>query len=283
MGSRLKSVGYRVARQASRWLPRHAAMSAAVRLADLRWRWSRTDRNAVSRNLCAVLGVPSLNGQRMDREVFRNFGRYLVEFFTMDRLDHAAVDIEGWRHVQEALTAARGAIILTAHLGNWEMGAAVIRRNGGPIVAIVLPHGDQGMDRMFNAQRLRCGVPVIPLGPQAVRAALAHLRQGGLIGLVGDQAFGGRTVDVRLFGQRVALPVGPAVLSLRSRSPVIPAFLVRTGEGRFQLQLGEPIHPPAGGGSGASARAIIAAFAAVLERHVKRYPGQWMAFRSVFA
>ena len=218
----------------------------------------------------------------MSREVFRNFGRYLVEFFTMDRQMDFDVRLEGSDHLQEAKRPGRGAIVLTGHLGNWELGAAVIRRMGLPISVVALEHTDRQMNRLFHRQRQRCGIGVISLGEGAAQQSLAHLREGGILGLLGDQEFGANGIAATLFGQRVTLPRGPAMLSLRSRAPLVPSFLLRESPQRFRLVFEPPIWPAGVHGSASDpAQPLTCAYAAILERYLTHTPTQWLIFRPV--
>ena len=169
----IKSFSYRLAQRLSVLLPSRSAFQVAEHLADLQWRTSAKDRQAVQHNLSLILGTPIQAGSPLVREVFRNFGRYLVEFFSIHRVPHPAVTLEGFEHLTGAVRSRRGAIAMTAHFGNWELAAVMLRRHGMPISAIALPHNDLGMDRLFTQQRARCGIATIPLGkrPRGIKAS----------------------------------------------------------------------------------------------------------------
>lgn len=272
-------VGYRVAQRLATTLPSAAAFGFAERLADVQWRLSAADRRAVQANLTRILGTPPPASSPMVREVFRHFGRYLVEFFTMHDVKDPGIRLEGDEHLVSALRAGRGAIALTAHLGNWELAAVVIRRMGIPLTAVALPHQDPRMDRLFNQQRRRCEVDVIPLGPDAARLSLQCLRRGGVLGLLGDRMFTRHGIATPLCTGRVLLPSGPAILSLRSQAPMVPLFLLREGVWKFRFCIEPPIWPSARGSKTPSIRQLTETYAAVLERYLKRFPDQWLMFR----
>lgn len=272
-------VAYRLAQGMSNTLPAPCAFELAERLADVRWRGSAADRAAVQANLAWLRGRPVTANDASVREVFRNFGRYLVEFFTMHRRREGAGVVEGREHLDAAMAAGRGAIALAAHLGNWELGGAWFRRMGFPIAAVALPHDDSRMDRLFNAQRQRCGVEVIPLGVHAARTCLRRLREGWLLGLVGDREFMDHGVSVHMRGRDVTLPRGPATLSLRSRAPLVPTFVVRTGRWAFRLCLEPPIWPESFHREDDAVRAVTQRYATVLGRYLVQFPDQWLVFR----
>ena len=271
---------YRLTQRLSEGLPRRAALRLAERLADGWWAWSSRDRAAVEENLSRIRG--SAAPRTMSREVFRNFGRYLVEFFTMHEEPPAAVQVEGGRHLEEAQRRGRGAIVLTGHLGNWELGAAAIRRMGRPMSIVALRHADPRLDALFTRQRLRCALEVIAVGEGAAQRSLTRLRQGGLVGLLGDREFGRHGVAVTWFGRRAILPQGPALLSLRSQAPIVPSFLLREDADRFRLCVEPPIWPDAALRARAgAAEALTRAYGAVVERYIQQVPTQWLMFQPV--
>ena len=272
-------LGYRLAQQLSTSLPRGVAFRCAEQLADLQWRWSSNDRAVVEANLSVLLGKPISAKAPLVRDVFRNFGRYIVEFFSVQRLPQPEVRVEGYDHLSEALRRRQGGIALTAHVGNWEVGAALMHRMGLPMTAVALPHGDPRMDRLFNHQRERCGVQVIPLGRDAARRSLQSLREGRVLGLLGDREFSGNGIRVPFCGREVVFPRGPALLSLRSHVPAVPTFLIREGSWKFRLCLEPPIWPQTQEVTEASVRALTQAYAAIFEQYLKQFPDQWLMFQ----
>ena len=276
-----KYVGYQLAQWLSTTLPSHSAFRCAESLADCQWRWSAADRRAVQANLACLMRQAPTEQSRSVREVFRNFGRYLVEFFTMHAVAHPEVVVEGGEHLTAIRHHPRGAIVLTAHLGNWELGAMVLHRMGLSISAIALQHDDPHMDQLFNRQRQRCGIRVIPLGQDAARQGLQWLQGGHLLGVLGDRDFSGNGLMTRFCGRGVLLPRGPATLSLRAGAPILPVFLIREGCWQFRLCVEGPVWPPARATGEEALRVVTEAYAAVIERYVKRFPDQWLMFQPI--
>jgi KDO2-lipid IV(A) lauroyltransferase len=274
-------LGWRI----SQWLGERASLSLMYRLAeavaDRQWRASAKDRQAVQANLTLALGAPVPERSPVVREVFRNFARYLVEFFSLHRIQTSAVEMDGLEHLHEAHRRGRGVIVLTAHFGNWELAAVIIRRLGFTLRAVALPHADPRTDRVFNEQRRRCGIEVIPLGPAAMHQSLRCLREGHLLGALGDQSFAGHGLPARLCGRTVTLPSGPSLLSLRSQAPIVPTFLVREGGGKFRLCFEPPMWPqthPAGRSAFAQ---LTQRYAAILQQYLTRFPSQWLLLQPI--
>ena len=275
-------LGYRVGQWLAETLPSGSAFRIAQQLADFHWRSSATDRQAIQGNLSLILGTPIPADSPLVREVFRNFGRYLVEFSSIHRVPHPAVTLEGFEHLTGAVRPRRGAIVMTAHFGNWELAAVMLRRHGMPISAIALPHDDPSIDRFFTQQRARCGIATIPLGADAARRGVRCLRDGGLLGVLGDREFFGHGLTVSLCGHEVLFPRGPAILSLRAQAPVVPVFLVREGPWAFRLCVEPPIWPTTTDGRlDRSIRRLTQAYADVVARYLRRFPDQWLMFQPV--
>lgn len=272
---------YRVAQWVTAALPSEACLWLAERLADAQWRSSSVDRAAVHANLAMVLKHPVVESSPLVREVFRNFARYLVEFFYAHRQREPAVTIGGTEQVVEHLAPTQGRIILSAHLGNWELGAMALHRLGFRVSVVALPHRDPRTNQLFDAQRLRCGVPVVPLGLGATQRCLDLLRQGWVLGIAGDREFGSHGITVSFFGRPITLPRGPAILSLRTGTPVVPVFLIREGPWHFRFHVEPAIWPPESPQTHAQVLALTQRYADAMERAIQQFPSQWLMFQSM--
>ena len=278
---RPRALGFQLVQWLSAHLPLRTALQVADIASDVQWRCAATDRHAVQANLSVALGASVPETSPLIRDVFRNFGRYLVEFFRAHQSLQPEVQIEGYEYLLQVQGNRRGAIMLTGHLGNWELGGILVRRLGFPVAAVALPHGDPGMNQLFNRQRERCGITVIPLGQTAMHRCLAVLKAGGLLGLLGDWELTGNSIRTTLLGQTVSLPRGPALLSLRGCVPILPTFLIREGAWKFRLCFEPPLWPPSRQPIDTSLRTLVQGYAGALERYVKRFPSQWLLFQPI--
>lgn len=220
--------------------------------------------------------------RRLGREVYRNFGKYLIDFLRFPSLTPAlvreCVSVEGLEHLQATLTRHGGAISVTAHLGNWELAGAVTAQLGFPVAAVALNHRDQRVNAFFNAQRRSHGVTAIPPG-MALRHCHRLLRQRHIVALLGDRNYTGRGVPGQFLGRTVEAPRGPALLSWRTGVPIVPGFLVRTGAARYALCFEPPLAPQRGLDEAAAIGELTQRYLDVIERYVRRYPAQWCLFR----
>jgi len=237
-----------------------------------------SSREAVRKRLSAIQGKDVKASDPRVNSVFRNFGRYLAEFFALHRVSLPKVCVEGQGYLDTLLRLKRGAVLLTAHLGNWELGAVYLQRQGLSMAVVALPHMQAGADALFNRQRVRSGVTVLAKGAGSVRRSLEWLKRGGCIGMLGDLNFGSRGVRMGFCGMQLDIPVGPAWLSLRSGAPLVPLFMIRENFRSFRLIVEQPIEPGDYRGVDSLER-LVRSGATALERAVKRFPDQWLVFQ----
>lgn len=270
-------------------LPRRFCYALARRLADAFSARSVQDRQAVRKNLEIVLDRSDVPDE-MVREVFRNFAMYLVDFFRFSRLTPEKVKrwvrIDGLDRMRQGIGEGKGAIGVTAHLGNYELAAAVLALLGVPVAAAVLTHQNPRVDRFFTRQRARVGVHSIPIqaiGRKAFfEAALQALRRNQVLGLVADRDFFNHGITLPFFGKPTPIPTGPAAFSCRTGAPIVPSFLVREPDGAYRLVFEEPIRCPADLPREEAIRWATQAFLRVMEGYIRRYPTQWYIFHQEF-
>jgi len=277
---------YLIGYGACRILPRRVCYADARRAGDFQSSRSPKDREAVRANLEAVLGKGNVSEGQV-REVFRNFAMYLVDFFRFGRLTPERigewVEVEGLENMREVLSRGRGAIGVTAHLGNFELAAAVLSMMGLPVHGIVMTHQNPWVDRFFTGQREKVGVTGIPIqriGRKAfLETALSVLRRNQILGLVADRDFFDHGLELPWFGRLVKIPTGPAAFSVRTGAPIVPSFLVREPDGRYRFFTHPPIEPPAGVGREEAIRRMTQDCLDSMGRAIRRYPTQWYMFQ----
>ncbi len=243
------------------------------------------DRRAVKNNLKAILQTEE-DVSRLAKEVFKNFGKYLVDFFRMRKTLNKnyvknRIKIENLRRVQEVLRKGKGGIILAAHIGNWELGAAVMSFLGYSLVAIALPHKERPVNDLFNIQREIWGITVIPTNG-TIRKCLEALKENKLVALLADRAFGMHGEPVPFLNKTALIPKGAAVFSVKTGAPILPVFLLRNDDDSFTMIFEEPIFPPSLHPEAVPddvLSAVVKQYTRVMEQKIREYPTQWLMFR----
>lgn len=266
-------------------LPLRVAYAVGQFLSDCHYCLSAEDRRCVTNNLQA-LGVSLKDIPLVTREVFRNFGRYLVEFFRMRKTVtpkylKEQIKVEHFERFEEVASRGKGGILLTAHIGNWELGAAVMSSLGYQFTAIALPHKERTVNNFFNQQREAWGIRIVPM-QHAVRKCLEALRQNQWVGLLADRDFSSNGETMTFLGKKSLIPKGAAVLSAKTGAAILPAFFIRNAQEGFTLLIDQPIYPPTVFQDNVPDNIVLdlmQKYKGVIEDVIRRYPAQWLMFR----
>ena len=265
-----------------RLLPLPVAYWLGLRICDLFYFLNRRGRRAVRENLRVVYEHQGLLPSRrlLDgcaRKTFQYFGKYLADFIRYRKLTPAGVrdhvSIQGLEQLEAIRRSPRGAILLTAHVGNWELGGAFIASMGIPLHAVVRPVPSPALERIFQFFREQRGLKVIPLAHAGVGVVKA-LKRGETVALVGDRDFTGNGRPWKFFGREVSLPRGAAWFAHRTGAPLYLGFVTRAPDDTFILRL----HPPIDPAQVPTEDAIQDRIVAVMEAMIARDPCQWFIF-----
>jgi len=218
--------------------------------------------------------------------VFANFGWSLRDSAAY-RISKARVryELEGGRFL-ERLASGKGAIVLTAHMGNYDLGAALFaERFHRKLKMVRAPEPDAlaAQHVELALQQSTAGSVEVGYsgdGPSLAFDLLNDLRNGEIICIQGDRVVGDvARAPVKICDREILLPNGPFVLSTVSQTPIYPLFIIRTGYNKYKIVAREPII--ANRGNGSREKAIGAAmqdWARVLQEMTRKYWPQWFAF-----
>lgn len=257
---------------ASRSLPSKGSLKLGEALGYLILRFDVKGRRIAYGNLSS--SFPSLTPKEIKGMVarcYRNLGMSIAEFSRLPRLSKEEIngmaEVEGIENLEAALRKGRGVILLTAHLGNWELLGAVLAARGYEVNAIVSRLKVKGLDRLVG--RIRRSIGVNPLPREALKSAVESLKRNQILAILADIDTRARGAFVKFFGRRAFTPIGPILISLRTGAPIVPAFIVREGE-KHRVFILEPLKLEGDPPSDAQR------FTELIESFVRRYPDQWI-------
>jgi KDO2-lipid IV(A) lauroyltransferase len=252
----------------------------------------RRIRRAITHNLEAVLGAAGwTERQRRIWRTFHAFAWSLTERYerllTQRSFDVTVEHMERWRRLVDS---GHGVVLVTGHIGNWEMASTLPEAQEGRRIHVVR---EEEMDPEAQAfveghLRRRAGAgytthfahdadPRIGL---LLREALAR---GEVVALQGDRPRrSGRTVPAVLFGRPYRVPAGPLALARQAGVPLLPAFVFRTGRRKYVVRFGEPVVVARGGDRAGELAAAAGEVAAAVEGAVRFRPHQWFVFRELW-
>ncbi len=231
-------------------MPHRSALALGAFLGSVVERHS-PKRVAKARARCArILGVTEEEAVEIIRDTYRNFGRSLVEFVRLPKMAgelEALVELKGEAHLREAFERGHGVIFLSAHMGNWEYGAALLARHGFPMNAIGADYRDPRFTKAFQELRENAGVKHVGKGLD-LKAAISCLRKGEVLAVMLDQDAREAGLVSPFLGVPASTPIGPIKMARKFGSPVVPVHVVRQRDG---IHLTMTIEPPLEGKDGA--------------------------------
>ena len=269
---------YRLATGAAGALPRPARLRLAAALAPCLRSQFAAEWAAVTANMARIMPSAAASTRRaLVADVFRHFAMCFSDLLVANRraqaprlLDH----VEGMHHLDAAARDGRGLILITAHLGNWELaGRLLAGATVRPTHVVVEAEVDPGVERWLRGG----GAPVsfvVRSRPTAVLPLVTALRRNEIVALQGDRALGTRgDVGVSFFGAEARFPIGPFLLASAAGAPLVPAFCVLGRDRRYTVTVEPPIRVERDG-----ERPALERWVAVLERAIRAYPEQWFNF-----
>jgi KDO2-lipid IV(A) lauroyltransferase len=181
------------------------------------------------------------------------------------------VELRGGEHLDKAAAHGRGVLLLSAHLGNWELLAPSHTLTGLPLSIVVRPLDHPLLGRLADRYRRRGGVELIAKR-RALRGILEALGRGRMVGVLLDQnASRAEGVFAPFFGEPASTSRALAVISLRTGAPVVPVFIRRLPRGRHVVEFEAELPQPPDGDVGA----FTSTFNRSIEAAIRRAPEQW--------
>jgi len=243
----------------------------------------RKRRELAIGNVQLALGLNRAQAVRIARRSAQNWGMTTCEFLHLPAAtpqeirDYVpACDLEPLR---AALSEGHGAILLCAHLGNWEVLGARIAQEL-PITAIVRPLSNATLQQSMSDVRRAAGMSLISKH-NAARPALKALKRGDVMCILPDRHAGDEGALLPLFGRETRFETAPARLAVMSGAPIVPVWGVRRApwlrDGRIQMRCGETFQVRAASREQREAAVIEGTrqVMASLEQIVRAHPDQW--------
>jgi KDO2-lipid IV(A) lauroyltransferase len=234
------------------------------------------------RNLAIAFPEMSKGGRRkIIFQLFIGFGRHLAEFcmfprYTRDNAQQVAI-YDGFENYDAARAAGSGVLLLTAHLGAWEIGSFVHSIFGHPINIVVRRLDNPKVDGLVERYRTLHGNQTFAKEDFA-RGLLAAMKAGETVGILMDTNMTPpQGVFVDFFGVPACTAVGLARVAMRSRAAVVPAFTIwDQALQKYRVRFDPALRLICTGDDDADAVANTAMFTRVIQEYATRYPEQWL-------
>jgi KDO2-lipid IV(A) lauroyltransferase len=265
-----------------RVLPRGLARAAGAGIASVAYRGLGRLRSVGARNL--ELAFPEKTAAEREailRSVYRNLGYLLAEFCKMP--DYTAesasrfIRYEGLENYLRAREKGRGVLVLTGHLGAWELSSFYHSLMGMPMGMVIRRLDNPLVDAFVNRIRCQHGNRVIHKDDFA-RGLIASMRAGETVGILMDTNMTPpQGVFVPFFGVQACTASGVARIAAKTEAAVVPGFLLwEQSEQKYVLRFGEQLEVVRTGDAEQDALVNTAHFTAAIEGYIRQYPEQWL-------
>jgi KDO2-lipid IV(A) lauroyltransferase len=277
-------LGARLARVFPRWF----CYAVAVKVSHLCLYLYSGKRKALEANLSRVRRQQEHQERsRLVRRVFENYAKYLVDFVLL-RDERASdlvrsVSFDGLDEFEAAVREGKGVIFVTAHVGNWDVGAGALAALGYRVHVVADEFPDARMGRFVESTRAGLGVSTATTGKAGSRV-LRALRRGEILAIALDRPDPKKGVWANFFGETVRVPAGPARLALRSGARIMPGVVVRRRGSHCgfeaHVEVGFAFEPS--GNEEQDVQTLTQQILDRLEVYISRYPEQWYMFRPMW-
>lgn len=274
---------YRIGTWGIGYLPAWFSYWCVRRLAEISYLFGKAARENVKDNLRRVFpGMDDKGATRLALNTFRNYSEYLVDYGRFKTIDAESLfkvlTCDGMEHIRGALGLGNGVIVLTVHIGNWELGGMFAGKQGIKTNVVTAHEGVLEIDAIKERYRKHHNVNTLIIGdsPFSTIELLNALRRNELLAMLVDRSGAGGmggNVTVDFFNRPFPFPKGPLILSKMTGAAIIPAYVVKE-KGSYRTIITPALFAPSEEEFAPCARRVMLVF----EDAIRRYPDQWYNF-----
>jgi len=279
-------IAFRIAGFTIARLPTKVGYLIARLTADTVYIFQPSLRAAVAANMRRVLG-PEIDNtilKRAVRGVLRNaaknyFDLIHLPYMKLNDID-SCITAHGWHNFEDAMSRGKGVILVTAHLGSFDMAGQILAARSAKVTALVETLKPAALLSHVIALRKSKGLTYMPVQLGVLRAVIQSLRRGEAVVLVCDRDMGNDSFKSKFFGKETTLPAGAVRIAMRTGAAVVPVFNLRRGDGRYDAYF-EPALNIIPSGDDAVARNMEQVIA-VMEKYIRTSPEQWVVLSPIW-
>ena len=273
--------GWRVVR----WLPESTAYKLAYSVSDFLVKRSGKSVQRLRSNLSRTQpGMTALDLDLLVIEAMRSYMRYWCDTFRLPDWSKKrileTVTVTNEHLLIDAIAAKTGVIVAVPHAGNWDHAGAYFCAKGIRLVTVAERLKPEKLFLKFLAYRQAMGMEVLPLDGRVLNTLEERLNEGALVALVSDRDLSRSGIEVEFFGGKARMPAGPALLALRTKAPLITAFVSYTESG-VHIEFRNIIVPSAGDES-SKVKEIVQMTAQYFEDGISESPEDWHMLQRIW-
>jgi len=272
---------------AVRVLPTFLLRQICLVIAEVYYRLQGARREVVIQNLLPVAEGDRARAAKAAHALFRQFAVKMVELWRFE----AGVAVNSWftagidwNILQEAAGRGKGVLLVTPHLGNWELGGALLAERGFSLLVLTQAEPGPGLTEMRQAARSRRGIETLVIGNDGFEFVeiIKRLQNGANVALLLDRPPPAKTVAVELFGRPFRASAAAAELARASGCAILGVTVVRTASGYAAKILPEFHYDRQALGSREARRDLTQQILRAFEPEIRDHPDQWFHFVPVW-
>jgi lauroyl/myristoyl acyltransferase len=271
---------WRVGLNAARCLPRGLSCAVGKLGASAYGTIAVTRRRIVEANLAPIVGERP--AARAARRLLGEFAIKLVDLWRFEAgvsMDPAFLTGQDWHHLTDAIGRGRGVLLVTPHLGNWELGAPLLASRGIRLAVVTQAEPGEDFTELRRQARSRRGIETVVIGQDAFGSIpiIHKLQEGVAVAMLIDRPAANATT-VELFGRPFAASLAPADLARVTGCAVVGVYILRTAGGYAAFALPEFRYDRSQLGNSAGRRQFIQEIVRAFEPVIRDNASQWFHF-----
>jgi KDO2-lipid IV(A) lauroyltransferase len=268
-----------------RWLPEKTAYKVAYRVSDFLVKRNGKSVQRLRSNLARTQPeITALNLDLLVIEAMRSYMRYWCDTFRLpdwsDERIIQTVTVTNEHLLTDAIAAKTGVIVAVPHAGNWDHAGAYFCAKGIRLVTVAERLKPEKLFLKFLAYRQAMGMEVLPLDGRVLNTLQDRLNEGALVALVSDRDLSRSGIEIEFFGGKARMPAGPALLALRTKAPLITAFVSYTDNG-VHIEFRNVVLP-SGGDESSKVQEIVQMTAQYFEDGISKNPHDWHMLQRIW-
>ncbi|MBQ3644218.1 MAG: lysophospholipid acyltransferase family protein [Candidatus Riflebacteria bacterium] len=240
------------------------------------FKFSRKDY--VKNIMMETLNISQNEAEKLRSSCYENFVLNSMEMAKLKYISDEEVlnllEVDGYEHLEEAYRKGNGVIIMSGHFGLWEYIPQWAALKGYKVTTVVRRQNNKYADQWFEEMRRAHKGKTTDSG-MGLREILRALKNGYVLGLMMDQDNGKKGIFVKFLNKWCSAPVGPAMISLKMRTPIVPLFIVPNYKGKHYFKIYPPLYPENYENTVEGQQKLTADYTELYEQLVRKYPEQW--------
>jgi phosphatidylinositol dimannoside acyltransferase len=282
--------GFKIVQSLVERLPRAWAYALAVVAARIAWWFSPLARPRLEYNLkiaCPELEKDPRALRRLSWLSFRNHAKAYADLMQLPTARVEALrprlKVQGWEYLEEARALGKGVLVVSCHMGSYEVVAAIWSATLAPVSFFAEELEPRALFEWYRDTRARLGISVLTLDHGGIRKVLEALTEQEMVITAIDRDITGTGFPMPFFGKEAPIPLGPAAIALRTGTPLFPVCVYRLPDDTYMAEGAPLVHATSTGNSRADQVRATEQLLRHIERFIQRHPEQWHVPHKIWA